>query len=119
MFFSDAVIIILPLSSSSSSSSRSVSIGGCAVDGVDAVVKGSCSGGIVRTERGRLPRAFFLGLGGANFTGEGESEGSFSLEGMFSSSFSSFSSFSLSEFCGCGCGCGVNRGAPRPLGPGS
>ena len=85
MFFSDAVSI------SSSSVSADVL--------ADAdIVNGSCSMGIVRTERGRLPWAFFLGLGGANLTGEGERDGSFSLaEMLFSSSFSSFSSFSFSS----------------------
>lgn len=87
MFFSDAVSI------SSSSVSADVF-----VDADADVVNGSCSMGIVKTERGRLPWAFFLGLGGANFTGEGERDGSFSLaEMVFSSSFSSFSFSSFSS----------------------
>lgn len=87
MFFSDAVSI----------SSSSVSTDAF-VDADADVVNGSCSMGIVRTERGRLPWAFFLGLGGANLTGEGERDGSFSLaEILFSSLFSSFSSFSFSS----------------------
>lgn len=100
----------------SSSSGKSVSIGVCADVGI--VVDKPCSRGIVRTERGRLPRAFFLGLGGAIFTGEGEREGSFSFEGMFSpSSFSSFSLSEVSEYVEVPSGCGVNRdAAPRPFG---
>ena len=105
MFFSDAVSI--------SSSSVSANVFVDAVDDDDAVVNGSCSMGIVKTERGRLPWAFFLGLGGANLTGEGERDGSFSLaEMLFSSSFSSFSFSSLSEGVGstgcCGCCCGLS-----------
>lgn len=48
--------------------------------------------GISRTDKGRFPRAFLRGLGdAANFTGEGDREGSFSLDAvaMFSVSFSS------------------------------
>lgn len=43
---------------------------------------GSRSGSrvVVSTARGRLPWAFLRGLGGASFTGVGESDGLFSLE---------------------------------------
>lgn len=97
----------------SSSSGKSVSIGVYPPADVGRAEDGPCSRGMVRTERGRLPRAFFLGLGGgAIFTGEGEREGSFSFEGMFSPS-SSFSSPSSSDgesgYVEASCGCGVNR----------
>jgi hypothetical protein len=39
----------------------------------------STSMGMVRTERGRFPKAFLRMLGGASRTGEGDREGSFSL----------------------------------------
>jgi hypothetical protein len=65
MFFSEVVMVIVGLSvvrEGAKSGSRSES--------------GSGSRDVVRSERGRLPWAFFRGLGRASFTGEGEREGS-------------------------------------------
>lgn len=110
MFFSDAVICVVAVIPSSSVSIAVVVVVAAADAAVDVVMNGS-SMGIVRTERGRFPWALLRGLGGANFTGEGERDGSFSL---FSSSSSSgidggFSypceccicSLSITEACGC------------------
>lgn len=68
-FFSEAVMVMVTLSSvreEARSGSMSES--------------GSGSREVVRSERGRLPWLLLRGLGGASFTGEGEREGSFSLE---------------------------------------
>lgn len=57
----------------------------------------SVGNGISRTDRGRLPWGYLRGLSDANFTGDGDNDGLFSLEAPDMFSFSSLISSSLSE----------------------